>query len=167
MLWAREKRLSYFLLCILFSAVISLSECLSTNSTSLIIATNADDAGKASYILNGYGVGFEVLLVPKDGVTLPMLNTTGGGNYGLVIILSEAVYTANGTSTPGLTTAQWSELYDYQRNFRVRMVHLGVVPGPKYGTAEGAAGCCDPPSYQNVTIISDVQDREFPNAGLR
>lgn len=167
MLWAREKALLHSVRFLLFLALISLSECLSSNSTTLIIATTVDNADKASYILNGYGVGFEVLLVPKDGVALPMLKTTDGGNYGLVVILSEAVYIANGTSTTAMTPAQWSELYDYQRIFKVRMVLLDVIPGPKYGTAKAAAGCCDLPSYQNLTVVSDVQDREFPNAGIR
>ena len=153
--------------CLLLLALISLSDCLSSNSTTLIIATTVDNADKASYILNGYGVGFEVLLVPEDGVALPMLKTIEGGNYGLVVILQEAMYTANGTSRTTMTPAQWSELYDYQRTFKVRMVLLDVVPGSKYGTAKATAGCCNLPSYQNLTVVPDVQDKEFPNAGIR
>lgn len=167
MLWARQKGLSHSVLCLLFLAFTSLSECLSSNSTTLIIAATEKNAVKASYLLNGYGVGFEVLLVPQNGTSLPVLNNTDGGNYGLVVVVSEAVYTANGTSSAGLTPAQWNQLYDYQRNFNIRMVHLDVTPGPKYGTAKASAGCCEPPSYQNVSVISEVQHREFPNAGIR
>lgn len=167
MLWARGKGSSHSVLCLCFLALVSWSTCLSSNSTTLIIATTEDKAVQASYILNGYGVGFEVLLVPVGGVKLPILNTTNGGNYGLLVIFSEATYIANGTFSSALTRAQWEALYSYQRNFKIRMVHLNVSPGPQYGTAIASAGCCDPSSYQNVTIVSEVQKREFPNAGIR
>ena len=105
--------------------------------------------------------------MPEGGVALPTLNTTDGGNYGLIVILSEAMYVANGTSSTTLTPAQWEAMYDYQRKFKVRMIHLDAAPGPKYGTENPSAGCCDPPSYQNVSVISEVAEKEFPNAGIR
>ena len=167
MLSIRRKSFSYSVLCLFFLALLPLSTCLSSNSTTLIIATTEDSAGQASYILNGYGVGFEVLLVPVGGVTLPSLNTTDGGNYGLIVILEEAMYVVNGTSSTALSPSQWEALYSYQRGFKIRMVHLDVVPGPKYGTETPSVGCCDSNSYQNISVIPDVAGKEFPTAGIK
>jgi hypothetical protein len=134
------------------------------NSTALIIATDAAEANKASYILTGYGIGYETLLVPQSNTPFPTLESSDGGNYGLFVVYSKAV--ANGTSR--LTDDQWESLWSYQRKYLVRMIHLGAIPDAGFGVKTvSSGGCCENGVEQNITLIEEVAANEFPNAGLK
>lgn len=157
----------YTLLVVVANLVCSCSA-LYTNSTALILAQDNDRASEAAYLLNGYGIRYEVHLIPKEGGDLPALNSSSGGHYGLLIVHSEVAYdgTAEGFASV-LTPQQWESLYAYQRAYKVRMVHMDVVPKPAYGTQMTGKGCCAAPQEQTVSVIPEVQRARFPTAGIK
>lgn len=105
---------------------------------------------------------YDTLIVPETGTDLPPLETSEGGNYGLFIIVAQAMY--NGISA--ITNNQYNALYAYQIKYGVRMVNVDVFPTPGFG-AETVAGCCLDGSEQNVTLLPNAQADFFPTAGLR
>jgi hypothetical protein len=70
----------------------SASPSTKVKSTVLVLARDADSARQATSGLNGYGIPFEILIIPQGGVSLPTLNTTAGGNYGGIVALSGLAY---------------------------------------------------------------------------
>jgi hypothetical protein len=135
------------------------------SSTVLVIARDATTAYSAYSGLNDYGIPYQLLIVPAQGVALPRLNETSTqGNFGLIVVQSEVSYLNSNTNTYGsaLTDAQWSSIYSYQTSFGVRLVRLDVAPGPSTGTVS-LGGCCNT-SEQLVSISSDAG---FTTAGLK
>lgn len=134
-------------------------------STALVIAADADVAGSASYLLEGYGIAHETFLVPRTNTPLPSLeSSSGGGNYGLFLILSEV----NVDGESRLTDDQWESLWAYQRKYGVRMVHINVSPSANFGVKlELSSGCCADGVEQNITLVESTATKEFPNAGLK
>lgn len=108
---------------------------ISTKAAILIVAKDIDAARSAHSGLQGYGIPYRVLVVPQSGATLPVLNSSATvGNYGGIVVLSEVSYDfGGGTFRSGLTDAQWTQLYTYQKDFKVRMIRLDVYPGPQFG----------------------------------
>lgn len=106
-----------------------------TNSKVLIFATTQDKLSDAATSFQAYGIPFEGLVVPKEGVTLPKLNSTGGvGNYGGFMVVDSVSYEYDGGSWhSAITDAQWTTIYDYQKEFHVRMVRVGDNPSPASG----------------------------------
>lgn len=138
----------------------------STAGTFLIFARNEASAYSAFSTLNGYGISYEVVLVPDGGIpSLPVLNSSATvGNYGAIVVLSEVSYNSpSGVFSSALTTDQWAALYQYQVTFAIRMVRLDVYPGPAFGTA-AVGGCCDT-GVEQLVSISNVTG--FASAGLK
>jgi hypothetical protein len=110
----------------------------STKATILVIAPNLDAALAAYSGIQGYAIPYRLLLVPQSGVMLPRLNNSATmGNYGGIVVFNDVAYNfGGGNYRSAITDPQWEELYAYQRAFAVRMVHLDVYPGPKYGESE-------------------------------
>lgn len=147
---------------LLLSLLFSVSNALIFNSTALILAVDDISLDHGTYLLNGYGITYEGLKVPQTGITLPTLETSAGGNYGLFVIVAQVQYTGKSA----LTTDQWNTLYAYQLKYKIRMVHLNVVPSSEFGV-EYVDACCGDGVEQNFTLVGDVQTKEFPTAGLR
>jgi len=160
--------LSLYTLLVVFANLISYCRALYTNSTALILAQDESNANEASYLLNSYGIRYETYLIPKEGRDLPALSNSAGGHYGLLVVHSELAYdgTASGFSTV-LNQGQWDALYEYQRAYGVRMVHIDVVPKPAYGAQLVGIGCCTPPEEQTISVVPEVQQARFPTAGIR
>ncbi|KAK5011639.1 hypothetical protein LTR28_010810 [Elasticomyces elasticus] len=152
----------------ILASIISWCSALYTNSTALILAQDEVNANEAYYLLNGYGLRYETYLIPKQGADLPPLNSSTGGNYGVIIVHSEIAYdgTADGFSSV-LTAAQWESLYTYQRTYRARMVHLNAIPKPMYGVSMIGDGCCITSEVQTVSVITEAQQAHFPTAGIK
>ncbi|KAG9617597.1 hypothetical protein KCV04_g15205, partial [Aureobasidium melanogenum] len=93
-------------------------------NTILVFARDQASSYSATSGLNGYGIPFQLQLVPQAGITLPTLNSSANqGNYGGIIILSEVSYDyGNNSWASALTAAQFTTLYAYQESFGVRMV---------------------------------------------
>lgn len=136
------------------------------SSNILIIAKDNATASDASSGLNAYGVPFTALIVPQNGVDLPALNGTEGGNFGGIFVTSEVSYDYGKDKgfQSALTLDQWNQLYTYQLEYGVRMVHQDVYPGPKFGVTTAGESCCENDVEQLVSI-SDTS--EFPTAGLK
>lgn len=133
-------------------------------STVLILARDAPSSYSAFSGLNGYGIPYQVILVPKDGAELPVLNNSvTAGNYGAIVILSEVSYQYANSFESALTQDQWAQLYQYQVNFAVRMVRLDVFPSPETGTT-ALGSCCDTGVEQLISISNSTA---FPTAGLK
>jgi hypothetical protein len=120
------------------SCVCSLaSAALSTKATVLIIARDDQSARSAHGGLQGYGIPYRVLIVPKEGATLPALNSSATtGNFGGIVVVSDVSYDYQTPPNPfrsALTDSQWQTLYDYQKAFRVRMVRIDVYPESQFG----------------------------------
>lgn len=142
-------------------------------STVLVIARDQSSAYQGYAGLNGYGIPYQILTVPKGdtpgGVTLPALNSSATvGNFGAIVILSEVSYDYGASGyLSALTSAQWDQLYAYQLNYGVRMVRVDVYPGDTVGaTALNApnAGCCADGVEQQVWVSNATA---FPTAGLK
>lgn len=141
---------------------------ISVGSTILVFARDAASGVSGTSGLQGYGIPYELVIVPSTGITLPVLNTsTTSGNYGGIIVLGEVSYDL-GTAGWGsaITAAQWVSIYAYQTDFHVRMVRLDAYPGPDFGTttAIAGAGCCNTGVEQLISISNDT---EFPTANLK
>jgi hypothetical protein len=137
---------------------------VNVQSTVLVIARDAYSASSASSGLNGYGIPFQVLLVPQTGVTLPALNSSSGGNFGGVIVASQVSYDyGGGNFSSALTADQWNQIYAYQTDYGVRMVQYDVYPGPLFG-ATALGGCCNSGVEQ---LISFTNTTGFAQAGIK
>ncbi|KAH6682458.1 hypothetical protein B0J14DRAFT_573628 [Halenospora varia] len=142
---------------------------ITVRSTILVLATDRNAAFGGYSGLQGYGIPYEVLYVPSDGALLPLLNlSSASANYGAIVVISEVshAYPSNGSNSTtfksALSDAQWASLYSYQVSFGVRMVQIGVYPGPKFGT-QALGGCCSP-DVDQLVYISNIT--AFPTAGL-
>lgn len=108
---------------------------ITANSTILVFARDADSAFSATSGLDGYGIPYQTILVPKEGVALPTLNSTKtSGNYGGFIIVSEVTYEYSTGWASAITAAQFAQLYAYQTTFGARMARLDVYPYSAFGT---------------------------------
>jgi len=133
-------------------------------STVLVIARNDDEAQSVTSGLNGYGIPFQVLIAPKEGATLPALTTSSGGNFGSIVTLAGLSYEYEaGAYRSAISETQWSQLYDYQTTYGVRMVQLDVYPQAAFGT-NVIRPCCDDGVEQ---LISFSNTSSFAQAGLR
>ena len=133
------------------------------SSTILIFARDSTAAENgAAAGLRGYGIPFEIVVVPQDGLTnLPVLNSSAThGNYGGIVMLSEVGYNYDNQYYSALTRRQWNDLYAYQTNFGTRMVRLDVFPTADFGVSSNGGNLNDEPvSFTNIT--------GFPTAGLK
>jgi hypothetical protein len=137
-----------------------------TKNTVLILVRDADSSYSAFSGLNGYGIPYELLIVPAAGTKLPVLNSSATvGNYGAIVVMSEVSYTnsKSGSFQSALSAAQWATLYQYQVSFGVRMVRLDALPGTEFGTS-ALGSCCDDGVEQ---LISISDSSSFPTAGLK
>ncbi|QDS77911.1 hypothetical protein FKW77_000823 [Venturia effusa] len=135
-------------------------------NTILVLARDTASGYSGTSGLAGYGIPYQLVVVPQAGITLPVLNSTAtAGNYGGIIVLSDVAYSYAAGWSSALTAAQWASLYAYQTSFGVRMVRLDVYPGPDFGTTTAIAGegCCDAGVEQLVSISNTAA---FPKAGL-
>jgi hypothetical protein len=121
----------------LFSVFSLVSGAINTKATVLIIARDDFTARSAHSGLQGYGIPYRVLIVPKAGAQLPPLNSSATtGNFGGIVVVSDVSYdyqTAPNPFRSALTDSQWQSLYDYQKTFHVRMVRLDVYPEGQFG----------------------------------
>jgi hypothetical protein len=108
---------------------------ITVSNTILVFARDQPSSYSATSGLNGYGIPYQVVLVPQAGTSIPTLNSTvTNGNYGGIIVLSEVSYGyPDGSWHSALTTDQWNQLYDYQIAFNVRMVRIDVYPDNDFG----------------------------------
>ncbi|KAI5206725.1 hypothetical protein E4T39_02394 [Aureobasidium subglaciale] len=137
-------------------------------STILIFARDLPSSYSATSGLSGYGIPFQLQLVPQAGITLPTLNSsTMQGNYGGFIILGEVSYDYGGNNwASALTAAQFQTIYAYQETFGARMVRIDVYPGPDYDVVPTipGAGCCGAGVEQ---LLSLTNTSGFPSANLK
>jgi hypothetical protein len=144
---------------------------INVHSTALVIAVSDDAAEEAVNILDQFGHASQVLVVPQEGTALPTLVTVNGppdvytstwGSFDLIIVIGLVSYDYGGTTgwASALTSDQWNDLYAYQTEWGVRMIHLDGYPGNFPGTAVTmgpAGGCCDDPSEeQYVSLINPL-----------
>lgn len=118
------------------------SAAVSTRANILVIAKDELTAKSAHFGLQAYGIPYRVLIVPQEGLALPVLNSSATvGNYGGFVIVGDVSYKYNEAVNPfrsALTDAQWQSLYSYQKDFKVRMIRIDVYPEPQFGMAR----CC-------------------------
>ncbi|KAK3987294.1 hypothetical protein QBC44DRAFT_127769 [Cladorrhinum sp. PSN332] len=140
---------------------------LSVANTILIFARDDGSATSATSGLQGYGIPYQVVIVPQAGITLPSLTSSAtAGNYGGIIVLSEVAYSYTSGWASAITAAQWQTIYDYQTTFGVRLVRLDAFPSTDLGvtTAIAGAGCCNTGVEQSISISSTSQ---FPTANIK
>ncbi|KAH8656621.1 hypothetical protein BGZ60DRAFT_384851 [Tricladium varicosporioides] len=137
----------------------------SVGNTVLIFARDAASSYSAFSGLNGYGIPYQLVLVPSTGITLPVLNSSATvGNFGAIVVMSEVSYdTGKNGFQSAITAAQWAQLYQYQVSFAVRMVRMDVYPGPAFGTA-ALGGCCGTGVEQLISLSNTTA---FPGSGLK
>jgi hypothetical protein len=108
----------------------------SLSSTILILARDSASAFSATSGFDGYGIPYQLVIVPQAGITLPTLNSSATvGNYGGILTLSELAYDYPTGWASAITADQYASLYAYQVAFGVRMVRLDCYPGPDFGVS--------------------------------
>jgi hypothetical protein len=127
-------------------------------STVLILIRQDDNAYSVTSGLDGYGIPYELVRVPKTGFSLPALNTTSRGNYGGIISLSELAYDYDGNWHSGISSDQYNAIYAYQVAFGVRFVRIDAYPQPAFGTttAPSGVGCCSTDVEQLISITNNT-----------
>ncbi|KAK3719246.1 hypothetical protein LTR37_004465 [Vermiconidia calcicola] len=148
---------------------LGLASCqLSVDGTIAVLVRDAASSYSAYSGLEAYGIPYKLIEIPKEGVTLPQLNSSlTKGNYGGFILNSELAYEYPEGWHSALTEAQMQQIYAYQRDFHVRMVRLDAYPQPAFGVATAAAdgtGCCGRDVEQ---LISFTNTSGFPTANLK
>jgi hypothetical protein len=157
------------MLCILTATTVSVAQNITSatvKSTILVLARDAAVASSATSGLNGYGIPYQVVLIPQTGIALPALSSGTTGNYGGIIVEGQISYDMGGGNwQSAITPAQWQSMYDYQVAFGVRMVQFDVYPQPMFGTTVvNGGGCCDSGVEQ---LISFTDTSAFPQAGIK
>jgi hypothetical protein len=162
---------SFLFMILLFTSIVAAAD--SVYQTALIIVPDDGSEDQAVTILRGYGMQYQVLIVPATGASLPTLETVSGGdntgNFGLIIVISQVSYDYGGTRgwDSAVNETQWNTIYAYQVKYSVRMIQLNVYPGAIEGTAivpgSDPNGCCD--TAEQYTSLMD--NSFFPTAGLR
>ncbi|KAH8693314.1 hypothetical protein GQ44DRAFT_832799, partial [Phaeosphaeriaceae sp. PMI808] len=135
------------------------------SSTILVIARDESAAENgAAAGLRGYGIPFEIVTVPRTGISaLPDLNMSATyGNYGGIVILSEVGYNYDNRYYSALTQTQWDSLMAYQTQFGVRMVRLDVFPTAEFGVVISSNG-----SNLNDEPVVFTNTTSFPTANLK
>lgn len=128
------SRLSFALASLLAVFTRQGNAAISVTSTVLVLARDIPSANSATSGLQGYGIPYDVVLVPQSGVILPPLSSSGTeGNYGGIVVMSEVAYLYASGWASALTAAQWQALYEYQVAFGARMVRLDAFPAPEFG----------------------------------
>lgn len=118
----------------LLSLGIGLVSGATVDSTILIFARDSYSASTVSSGLEGYGIPYEVVLVPQAGITLPALTSSStAGNYGGIVVVGAVSYDYSGSWASAITAAQWTSIYTYQTTFHVRLVRLDEYPGADFG----------------------------------
>lgn len=113
----------------------ALADALTVSGVMLIFAQDEATSTAGTSGLRAYGIPYETILVPEDGIELPELTSADEeGNYGGFVILNEVGYDYEGGWNSAITTEQWDSIYEYQTTFGVRMVHLNVFPSEEFGT---------------------------------
>ncbi|RSL99580.1 hypothetical protein CEP52_009643 [Fusarium oligoseptatum] len=116
-------------------------------------------------VFDGYGIPFEKVLVPQTGFELPTLNSSSSkGNYGGIVVVDSVSYEYSDGWRSAISTEQWEKIYEYQINFKVRLVRINEYPGPNFGTTASGAGCCAEGVDQ---LISLTDTSDFPTANLK
>ncbi|KAK3671042.1 hypothetical protein LTR78_009003 [Recurvomyces mirabilis] len=138
------------------------------DQTILVLARSTAEAYSGYSGLVGYGIPYQVLIVPQSGASLPTLNSSAShGSYGGIVMISEVSYSYSSTNwSSALSPDQFNQLYSYQLAFGVRMVRIDVYPQPTFGTQTTIAstGCCDTGVEQ---LISFTNNTGFPTANLK
>ncbi|KAL6353722.1 hypothetical protein LRP88_12713 [Fusarium phalaenopsidis] len=135
------------------------------DSTILIFAKDEYAASSAGWGFEGYGIPFEKVLVPQTGFELPTLNSSSSkGNYGGIVVVDSVSYEYSDGWRSAISTEQWEKIYEYQINFKVRLVRINEYPGPNFGTTASGAGCCAEGVDQ---LISLTDTSDFPTANLK
>jgi hypothetical protein len=112
----------------------SVNSAITVSSKILVLARDAASAYSGYSGLNAYGIPYQIVLVPQEGITLPTLNSSSTvGNYGGIIVLSEVSYGYSTGWGSALTAAQWTQIYNYQTSFGVRLARLDVYPDADFG----------------------------------
>ncbi|KAH6896743.1 hypothetical protein B0T10DRAFT_396872, partial [Thelonectria olida] len=135
------------------------------DSTILVIAADSGTASAGSLGLLGYGIPYEHLIVPKDGTTLPSLNTSSThGKYGGIVVMDSIAYEYSTGWASAITATQWEALYAYQADFNVRMVRINEYPGPNFGTTTVNGGCCGAGVEQSISF---TDNSDFLTANIK
>lgn len=112
---------------------------ISVSSTILVFARDAASSTSATSGLQGYGIPYQVVMVPQAGITLPALTSSDTtGNYAGIIVLSEVAYQYPTGWASAITADQWQTIYNYQLGFGVRLVRLDSFPSTDLGISPEA-----------------------------
>jgi len=135
------------------------------SSTILILSRDFTSAQNSAFSgLQGYGIPYEVVTVPQDGISsLPILNASAThGNYGGIVVVSEVGYNYGDQYYSALTRKQWNSLWDYQTQFGVRMVRLDVFPTADFGVSSNGGNQNDQPViFTNLTGLATSNLRTY------
>lgn len=122
-------------LAVMYGAIVTDAAPSAVDNLILVFAGDQYVLDTATSGLEGYGIPYEGVIVPKEGITLPSLNSSETeGNYGGFIVMNALSYEYEGGNwRSALTDEQWDTIYAYQSDFNVRLVRVGDTPGISTG----------------------------------
>lgn len=107
---------------------------LTVDSKVLIIGRDDIDVKSTSTGLEAYGIPYEAVMIPRGGGALPALAASADhGNFGSIVLVGSVSFKYDNGYASALTPEQWTQLYQYQSTYKVRMVRLNEFPGPNFG----------------------------------
>ena len=132
------------------------------NSTLLILARDSNATAAGTFVLQGYGIPYQVVDLSSSAVGLPQLNSTpDAGNFGGIVTVSSRDYKSGDDWKTVLSDKQWQDLYRYQEAFGVRLVRLNAWPSADYGVqSSGGFVSADQP-------VAVTDTKSFTTASLK
>ncbi|KAI8817680.1 uncharacterized protein EV422DRAFT_540498 [Fimicolochytrium jonesii] len=150
----------------------------------LILTTTGGDVDYQTKGLDGYGIPYEVAVVPPTGYpnasALPIAFEDAAGNarYSVVMISpGQLPIQVGGVWQSALTTVQWGLIEAYEAKHKIRRVTFDDSPSPSHGTAAAnpaAMGCCNTGVTQPIQLALNaellksgvVNGAQVPSTGL-
>jgi len=135
-------------LLLLLSALSSIADAAVTvNNTLLVLARDSNATSSGTFVLDGYGIPYQVVDLSVQPTSLPQLNSTqDAGNFGGIVTVSARGYSGSDDWSKVLSNEQWKDIYNYQEAFGVRLVRLNAWPSTDYGVqSSGGLTTADQP----------------------
>lgn len=87
--------------------IVGAANALSVSGTVLVLARDTASGFSATSGLKGYGIPFQLVIVPQGGIALSSLNdSTTQGNCGGIVVLIEVAYSYDDLWASALTSSQ-------------------------------------------------------------
>lgn len=147
--------------CLALALIPLTNAAVTVDSTLLILAREKNATLPGTFVLQGYGIPYQVVDLSLPAAGFPQLNSTPDtGNFGGIVAVSARGYQNGDDWKTALSDTQWQDIYRYQEAFGVRLVRLNAWPNAEYGVQSSGG----PVSAEQPVAITDT--KSFVTANL-